>query len=203
MNKEEISNTKGYKEAMIVSPEWADSYISTEKLMKKFGVKVAAEVGVARGHHSAHSLESVPDLKLYSVDPWGLYLEEHNAMYNYHTLKDDEKIFQNVVEILKPFGERSKIIRSTSERAIYEIKEPLDMVFIDAEHTYESVKKDIGLWWNKVKVGGIISGHDYDNPAHPGVTKAVDKFFSDKGIKINKEKGNVWWIIKMRSIHFI
>lgn len=58
----------------------------------------------------------------------------------------------------------------------------LDLVFIDADHEYESVKKDILLWHPKIKDDGIIAGHDYSlDPVHwPGVRKAVDEFFPNK-----------------------
>lgn len=204
MPENQPSRTKGYEESLKVSPQWAPSYGATEFLIKKFNVKIAAEIGVAREHHSAHLLEAIPDLKLYTVDPWGFYLKEHLAMYDYHTLADDEKIYQQAAEMLKPFGQRSKIIRSTSARAAPLITEPLDMIFIDAEHSYESVKKDIGLWWGKIKVGGIISGHDYGHSHQPGVKKAVDEYFDNKGIKIHKEVGTVWWAQKpMEMLSYI
>jgi len=48
-----------------------------------------------------------------------------------------------------------------------------DLVFIDADHSYDSVKKDILAWLPKVKRGGVLCGHDYGNPEHGGVEKAV------------------------------
>jgi len=51
-----------------------------------------------------------------------------------------------------------------------------DFLYIDAEHTYESVKKDLELYTPKVKRGGIVGGHDYtDN--WDGVRQAVDEAF--------------------------
>lgn len=58
----------------------------------------------------------------------------------------------------------------------------LDFVFIDADHTYESVSKDISAWLPKVKPGGIIAGHDFSNQ-YPGIIQAVIDHF---------EKWEVW-----------
>ena len=58
----------------------------------------------------------------------------------------------------------------------------IDFVFIDADHIYEHVKKDILAWLPKVKPGGIIAGHDY-NPPHE-VKRAADEIFGDKVIPI-------------------
>jgi len=51
---------------------------------------------------------------------------------------------------------------------------PIDMVFIDAEHTHEAALQDITLWSPHVRPGGIISGHDYCD-VFPGVIRAVNE----------------------------
>jgi predicted O-methyltransferase YrrM len=61
--------------------------------------------------------------------------------------------------------------------------EYFDFVYIDANHSYASVKADM-VWWNKVKEGGVFAGHDYTldksatSPAQyaKGVIQAVDEF---------------------------
>lgn len=47
-----------------------------------------------------------------------------------------------------------------------------DLIYIDAAHDYESIKKDIQLYLPKCK--RIIAGHDY-SPEWPGVVNAVDE----------------------------
>jgi hypothetical protein len=39
--------------------------------------------------------------------------------------------------------------------------EPLDFVYIDGDHSYEGVLRDIHAWTPHVRKGGIIAGHDY------------------------------------------
>lgn len=52
----------------------------------------------------------------------------------------------------------------------------LDWVFIDALHDYASVKADVSAWAPKLKVGGLLSGHDF---GRAGVTDAVLRSFAD------------------------
>lgn len=52
----------------------------------------------------------------------------------------------------------------------------VDFIYIDANHSYEGVKKDIELFLPKLSKGGIIGGHDY-NKEWSGVIKAVDEIF--------------------------
>lgn len=53
--------------------------------------------------------------------------------------------------------------------------ESVHSVFIDANHTYESVMEDITLWKNRLVPSGILAGHDYI-PEFPGVVRAVNTF---------------------------
>ncbi|MFA6501902.1 MAG: class I SAM-dependent methyltransferase [Parachlamydiales bacterium] len=39
--------------------------------------------------------------------------------------------------------------------------ESLDFIYIDGNHFYEFVKKDIQMWFPKIKINGWIAGHDF------------------------------------------
>lgn len=71
-------------------------------------------------------------------------------------------------------GTKVEIVRMTSAAWRENAKEVPDMIFFDADHRYEVVKKE--LEWAKAKGVKIIAGHDYGNP-NPrfGVTRAVDE----------------------------
>jgi hypothetical protein len=55
-----------------------------------------------------------------------------------------------------------------------------DFVFIDADHTYESLLADLRAWWPLVRSGGAIAGHDH-TPNFPGIERACREFFGDDG----------------------
>jgi hypothetical protein len=61
----------------------------------------------------------------------------------------------------------------------------VDVIYIDADHSYESVKSDLNIWYPKIRDGGFICGHDYQvsGGTWPGVTKAVDEFVSFNSLK--------------------
>lgn len=62
---------------------------------------------------------------------------------------------------------------------------PVDLVFIDAAHDYESVVQDIELWSKHVRKGGILCGHDF------GVFAGVDRAVRE--IAPAEHNGRVWW----------
>jgi len=71
----------------------------------------------------------------------------------------------------------------TSESAARIFKDGiLDLVFIDADHSYGSIKQDIELWLPKVKAGGILCGHDCEG-YYTQYTEVQKKTFGDGNIE--------------------
>jgi hypothetical protein len=85
---------------------------------------------------------------------------------------------ENFDKNMKPFeGKYRKMFGGNSFDRIKEFEdESVDFMFIDANHTYEFVIRDIQAALPKMKPGGIIAGHDF-NGAHPGVVQAVIESF--------------------------
>jgi len=89
-----------------------------------------------------------------------------------------------------------KIIRADNREAAKNIPDNLDMVYIDANHAYEEIKKDLEAWYPKVRAGGIFSGDDYFY--YDTVVKAVDEFFNNHPeLTLNiSESKTQWWCVK-------
>jgi predicted O-methyltransferase YrrM len=94
------------------------------------------------------------------------------------------------IENMKPAEGYYQIVQGDSAKSADNFKDgSLKFVFIDAEHTYEAVKRDITAWLPKVKPGGILSGHDY---GHVGVTPAVHEVLGQDNIEIDMTE--VIWV---------
>lgn len=65
----------------------------------------------------------------------------------------------------------------------------IDIVHIDAGHTYEDVKSDIEAWWPKVRPGGFLTGDDYcicntPNEGDYGIVEAVEEWAEKNNMPI-------------------
>lgn len=91
----------------------------------------------------------------------------------------------DIDEARKLVGPNVELINASSEDAakIFEDGE-IDVFFLDSNHEYESVRKDIELWLPKVKRGGKFLFHDYES--WQGVTQAVGEAV-EKGL-VSKEE---------------
>ena len=150
---------------------------SVIELVNKNNFTKVAEVGVETGVTARHVLDSCNLEAYFAVDP-GV-----NKDFFHSCLTDKISFF-----------------KMTSEKAAKFFTDGcLDLVFIDANHTYPFVKQDIQLWLPKIKKGGIICGHDYNDFMHVGVKQAVDEIFASHEIfVVPDEMPNgrrcVWWV---------
>jgi len=75
---------------------------------------------------------------------------------------------------MKPYTNYTTI-RKTSDDAFEELaNQQFDVVYIDGNHEYDYVKRDILNYQKLIKPNGFITGHDYED-GWPGVEKAVDE----------------------------
>lgn len=166
---------------------------SLNVVKKRFkGPIIGAEVGVARGGNALSILQNMPNVKLlYLVDPYIKYEGfARSPMANVvKSLKEVSK------QRLSNFNDRiiwvyKKFEECTSE----DIKLPLDFIYIDGNHDYEYVRKDIVLGVQFVKPGGVVCGHDYSSE-YVGLRKAVDEYSEKHHLELFKRNRD-WWFIR-------
>jgi hypothetical protein len=149
---------------------------------------VCAEIGVWRGRFSARILEVVRPARLHLIDPWLFMTDDLYSKSRYGGSKaqsqvDMERIYESVLErFRRPIAQGIvQVDRSTSEAAAAEFEDGyFDWVYIDGNHLYEFVRRDLELYFPKVKGGGLVAGDDYGETGwwEDGVTRAVNKFAS-------------------------
>lgn len=103
--------------------------------------------------------------KVYSVDNYSYLASPDQAAFGSTTFKqmfiDAEKLF---TERILGIPNIVKVRKSSIEAAVDFKDNSLDVVYIDGEHDYENIKKDIRAWKNKIKKGGLLAGHDWYLP---------------------------------------
>ena len=176
---------------------------------------VVAEIGCFEGETTLEYIDIVREMKghVYVLD-WmcGSETGTFNPKEKNHGFKSKQKdrdgqrqrLEKNLKEYIDigmvtildgPSGDLINLIPNRS----------LDVCFIDADHRYHSVYRDIDLCIHKVKFGGILCGHDCElflpieflgPKIHPGVIRAVwDQF--DREVAIINPKidpSGVWYI---------
>lgn len=75
---------------------------------------------------------------------------------------------------------------STTVEASRTWTEPIDYLYIDADHSHDAVLADLEAWVPHVKKGGLILGDDYGNSAFPGVKTAWDKYETKHGLTFTR-----------------
>ncbi len=156
------------------------------------------EIGVWKGKN-ANCLMAYLDIeKLYLIDPYEFYDGYDESDYIDEHINPDET-YINTKELLSPYKEKTKFIREKSEDAVKKIPDKLDFVYVDGNHSYEYVMKDIELYWPKIRKGGLLCGDDF-GLHQPGVCRAVSEFIQENNLdnKLRRCRSMFedWWIIK-------
>ncbi len=150
------------------------------------------EIGVASGTNAFRIMTNLSIKKLYLIDPWCGYLglDGHGVIGD---IKIAEVCYANTKKIMVEFGDKVQIIRGFSEDVVNTILNDLDFVYIDGNHRYEWVNKDIRNYYPKLKLGGQFAGHDFKK-GEPGVKKAVEEYFGEN--YEHPKNSWDWWHVK-------
>lgn len=63
---------------------------------------------------------------------------------------------------------------------------PIDYLYVDADHSEESVLADLRAWVPHLRTGGLIIGDDYGSDLYPGVKSAWDIFEREQGLSFER-----------------
>jgi hypothetical protein len=170
------------------------------KIINSLGLKVGVEIGVQEGLYSEYLLKNT-DLDLNEVDIWK-YLDDYKDIANVPDSLQ-EQVYLRCQHRLSKYSDRINIIRDYSLNAANKfVPNSLDFIYIDANHT--KTYEDLRAWYPKLRVGGLIAGHDFldgENICGSAFTVKSDvlRYLKDnkiKGVlKVTNEPWPTWWLI--------
>lgn len=159
--------------------------------------KVIVEIGSWFGR-SSRALADNTDGIVFCIDTWagpkGYYSQQLTAK-----LGGAEKIFRGFRVNMKPHIKEEHVfpLQMLSEDAVDALRDHqffprkgADLLFIDGDHSYSAVKRDIALYVDCVRSGGILCGHDINMKK---VVRAVDEAFHGKYRLQDGSKGKADW----------
>jgi hypothetical protein len=187
-------------------------------LFAELNFNKGAEIGVGLGEYSEVLCKANPNLHLYGVDAWQLSAYpkgmQENQVATGHAKPEAitqafwEDWYHKSVKRLAPYN--CTIIRKLSMDALNDFKDnSLDFVYLDAGHDFINFTLDLHHWKDKVRVGGILAGHDWMRyPSYkmvhvPGVLMAYMPYYHMLPFFILKRRkdsmrrdyyGNWFWV---------
>jgi predicted O-methyltransferase YrrM len=177
-------------------------YTLINDIIKNVQNGIFVEIGTDNGILAEFILANSTNSILYCVDPYVCYNDYDDAINNV----TGNNLYETTYNKLKTkFGNRVIFVRKFSEEASNDIPNDIDFLYIDGNHRYTYVYKDLELYYPKVKKNGYVVGDDAVDTddlkrnengdvfiqwnqysyGNYGVIKAFNQFFQNK--KINGE----------------
>lgn len=170
-------------------------FLTRESMIRSFLKEgmVGCELGVFAGEF-AESLVRKNPKKLILIDCWSSpdgFLFSGDVDGNNGVSLPQQQLYGLVVSRFANYPQ-VKVLRGWTYDMIPQLEDgSLDYVYIDADHSYEGMKRDLHLIRSKLKPDGLLMGHDYEmnftkarTPWEFGVKQAVDEFCEESGYRL-------------------
>ncbi len=148
----------------------------------------AIEVGTFKGDNANAILKNLNVKEIVLIDPYEDYSQKWASETTYRgkvlidALNKMKKRFRRELESGKVI-----FIKKNSDNALNDIKKKYDLIYIDANHDYEYVLRDLENYWKVLNVNGLLCGDDIDQPF---VFQALIDFVNKH--KLNDGNLRVW-----------
>lgn len=170
----------------------ASAYESREVIAEAVALPArpsVAEVGSFKGDFAEVLLRSLDAGTVHVIDPWVGTVVSGNQDGNDLLAAEGDRLHEFVKARFA--GNPQVLIHRVFSKDMELPRGSLDLVYIDGDHSYEGVRRDLSLAKEWVRNGGYICGHDYsmnyektNNHYEFGVRKAVDEFCREHGCRI-------------------
>ncbi|GHE02043.1 hypothetical protein U879_17200 [Defluviimonas sp. 20V17] len=147
-----------------------------------------AEIGVWNGAFSEYILEVTRPRELILIDPWDLLSDRPEGEQTHKKHADEDFMGSMRDRVAAKFADRPevKLHQGFSADVLETLDDDcLDWIYIDGNHRYEFVRRDLRAAARKVRLGGVIAGDDLfwkrDDRMH--VRDAVMEFLAGAGLE--------------------
>ena len=174
-------------------------FFLNERGLTGFGV----EVGAGSGNFSKVILDSWKGDCLYLVDVWCRIPHSQDDRDGV----TEEQMMERAKTAIKQvsyYPQRYALMSIGSPAVASHFRDEFfDFVYIDACQEVDAVRADLGVWWPKLKPGGLFSGHEWENQ---NVNFAVREFAKSMNKEVRVTEPNIermfdssvlsWWFVK-------
>lgn len=167
-------------------PGWFNHGHKILKLIEQHRPKVCVELGTWQGASAIPVARSIARWggTLTCVDTWSGELNEDGGSVGGKSPIMLLSCARAIVEA--GVGANVRLIPAMTVDAAEVWSEPIDYLYVDADHSEMGVWGDLLAWVPHVKSGGLIVGDDYEHPRYPGVKQAWDRFERHFGLMLTR-----------------
>ena len=152
---------------------------------------IGIQIGSYAGESTNMFVNTGAFKRLWCIDPWVEDYDENDATCDGTVClaeKAFDERFKNCTVVAKLKAKSTDVVNMFEDESI-------DFIYIDGNHQYNAVKKDLENYYPKIKTGSFIAGHDYGGAPHTeGTKKAIREFFGTEPLKVYEDTS--WIYIK-------
>jgi len=175
------------KQKTNVRPDREEFFKSIIEKNKNLVNKNVLEIGVADGSNALRICKFLVPNKIWLVDPW--VNQQNRAADRGSSETQHNEAFEKTKSRFS--NKNCEIIRDFAENVVDNFEDEFfDFIYVDGDHSYEGCKKDLDLYYPKLKKGGFFGGHDFTGNWNSlynkgyGVQKAVCEFLLENNKKL-------------------
>jgi hypothetical protein len=188
-------------------PGWFDYQNLFDEQVARAGpgaivVEIGAYLGRSTAYLASRILRSGKPIRVYVVDLWDGWF--HHDDQQSLPMNEGTDVFWHFMRNMRAAGLDAVLcplkLDSVKAASLFD-DGSVDFVFVDGDHGYEPLKRDLAAWFPKVRPGGTLAGHDYVNADFPGVRRAADEFFGH--LQLPLEENGTSFVVRKPRPHWL
>lgn len=156
------------------------------------------EIGSYRGKSAialAWGLEPQCNTQIYCIDPHASFVGIYGGKFGPNDRADFYKVMLDTAAY-----KHVALINLPSHQVARGWDEAIDFIFIDGDHSYDGVKRDVEAWKKLVKRGGILALDDATDQ-EIGPYKVIDEILKEKDYEHIDTVGKIVFLRRVGQLH--